>query len=80
MPSPLLLSDNDNLSETKFLGIIINKQLKWVSHIEKNCGRINRFAFAVKCLYHLSDMSTMLTAFHAYIGSTILLNGEMAQT
>lgn len=64
-------SNIDELNETKFLGLVINRQLNWDSHIKGITARINKFAYALKCLRNLADKPTLLTTYHAYVASTL---------
>lgn len=70
---PLQIKHNgeqiDQLNETNFLGLKIDNQLNWKQHIESVSERLNKFAYAIKCLRHLTSSSTVLSAYHAFVGS-----------
>lgn len=61
----------DQADSVKFLGVIIDKDINWKSQIEKICDKINRFVFVLKRLRYVTDHSTVLTAYHAYVASTL---------
>lgn len=66
--------DNDPIAMTasaNFLGIVIDSELTWQSHVETVCQRINRFVFALYRLSKLANLKTALMAYHGYVGSVL---------
>jgi hypothetical protein len=58
-------------SETKFLGLIIDRHCSWKSHIDNVCCKLERFSYALKRLKRLSDQKTALIAYHGYVASLL---------
>lgn len=59
------------LSQTTFLGVVIDDKCSWDLHIEKLCNKINSFAYALWRLTKTSNEKVALQAYHGYIGSLL---------
>ena len=72
-----------NQKETKFLGLWLDDQLSWKSHIRKLLLKLNRNSNLLKYSQHLVPEPTKRLIYHAHIGSHIqyglLLWGNNAQ-
>lgn len=58
-------------NSVKFLGINVDKSINWKLHVESVCDKVNRFVYVLKRLRHITDRSTILTAYHAYVTSIL---------
>lgn len=59
------------VSQTKFLGFILDQHCNWKPHIEDLCKRLSRFIHALKKLRLVSGEETVLTAYHGYVSSIL---------
>lgn len=59
------------ITQTKFLGVIIDQDLSWKLHIESLCNRINSFVYALNKIRNVTDRQTVLTTYHAYVASLL---------
>lgn len=60
-----------HVDTTKFLGLNIDCSLNWKTHIENLCLKINQQSYALHMLSKMADISTVLSAYHGYVGSII---------
>lgn len=60
-----------NKKSAMFLGIVIDTKLSWKEQIEKVCGKINRFAFALYKLSKVASANAAVTAYYAYVESVL---------
>lgn len=58
-------------NETVFLGFMLDNSFTWVPHVDKVCGKLNRFAYALWRLAKLSSKKTALQAYHGYVASNL---------
>lgn len=54
-----------------FLGIILNENLNFTSHIDKVCNKINRFVFVLRRLTKIASLNVTLSAYYGYVASNI---------
>lgn len=59
------------VTNTKFLGIIIDDNCDWKLHIGTLRDKINRYVFVLRRLRQTSNLQTSLAAYHGYIGSIL---------
>jgi hypothetical protein len=59
------------VSDSKFLGIFIDKALTWKTHIDSICKRLNQYSYALSKLSKIVNKNTVLTAYHAFVTSTL---------
>ena len=67
-------TESDNIATVKtapFLGIEIDDNLKWNSHIKSLSNKLNRANFVIRNLLQLVDQDTLLTVYHAYFHSVM---------
>lgn len=57
--------------EVKFLGIIIDKNLTWKSHVQHVCSKVNSSSYMLWRLVNITDLKTALLAYHGYVASII---------
>ena len=60
-----------NQSETKFLGMWLDQNLKWNSHIQKLTMKIKRSQNLLKCAQNLLNKETKKLVYHAHIESHV---------
>lgn len=63
-----VLTESD---EATFLGLILDYQLSWKSHIDKICNKLNRFRYALWRLAKHTNIQTALKAYHGYVASNL---------
>lgn len=56
---------------TKFLGLNIENTLKWNSHVDKVCSKLNQYSYALHMLSKTANRATVLTAYHGLVASTL---------
>lgn len=56
---------------TKFLGLYVDSKVNWKIHVDYICKKLNQFSYALYKLKKVSSMSTLLTAYHGYVASTL---------
>lgn len=61
----------EEVNQTQFLGLIIDRDLNYKTQVEHICARINKFVYALRQVRQLTNMNTALSAYHAYIGSIL---------
>ncbi|KAI5640631.1 reverse transcriptase (RNA-dependent DNA polymerase) domain-containing protein [Phthorimaea operculella] len=61
----------ENVQNAKFLGITLDKQIKWTNQVDEICSRVNRFVYALKRLRNITNKKTAVTAYHAYVQSVL---------
>ena len=74
-PAPLQLRLDDNpiqqVSEKPFLGVCVDDQLKWESHIDTLCKTIARNTYLLSKLKHITDTHSRKLFFLAHIKSHV---------
>lgn len=55
----------------KFLGLNLDNKLTWKNQIDIVCNKLNRFSYALYNLKKIVNRSSALTAYHAYVTSTL---------
>lgn len=58
-------------TQTKFLGLIIDQDLKWKTHIENLCSKINSFVYALRQIKTVTNLKTAVMTYRAYVESII---------
>lgn len=61
----------EETKHTKFLGLYIDENMKWSKHIEHIIKKLNQFQYALHNLGKIASRETVLTAYHAYVSSTL---------
>lgn len=61
----------EEVSEIKFLGIILDQNLSWKLHISNLCKRVNKFIYALYQIKNITDRKTAILTYHAYIESIL---------
>lgn len=59
------------LNETNYLGICIDKNLSWDSHVSKICSKINSGLYALKKMSYLCNLETLKSIYFSYIHSHV---------
>lgn len=63
-----IIEETDN---TKFLGLSLDNKLTWKSQVDTICNKLNRFSYALYNLSKKVSRAAVLTAYHAYVTSTL---------
>lgn len=61
----------DEINTIKFLGLYLDSDMKWKSHIDYVCKKLSKFAFALRMLRKVVNTNTLLTAYHGCVSSTL---------
>lgn len=61
----------EEVKETLFLGINIDSQCNWKSHIESVCTKVNRFVFALRRLAQAVSKEVAVIAYNSYVCSRL---------
>jgi IS1 family transposase len=56
---------------TKFLGLQIDNHLTWKNHIDQMVPKLSGACYAVRSMYHISNINTLKSIYFAYINSII---------
>jgi hypothetical protein len=56
---------------TKFLGLSLDHKLTWNNQIDIICKKLNKYSYAIYNLSKVVNRPTVLTAYHAYVTSTL---------
>jgi hypothetical protein len=59
------------ITQTKFLGVIVDQDLSWKLHIDYLCNRINSFVYALNKMRKVTSIQTVATTYHAYVESLL---------
>lgn len=59
------------VQNTKFLGLCIDNDLSWKSHVEILSSRINQFSYALYMLAKTTNITTLLIAYHGHVASLL---------
>ena len=65
-----------NVTTTKFLGVYIDSNLSWESHISELCGKLRKNVFLLRQLSQTVDKTTLIQCYYAFINS-ILSSGNL---
>lgn len=66
--------ENEKINEvdsTKFLGLYIDKNLNWKTHIEDLTKRVSQFSYALFMLSRIVDRKTVLLSYHAHVAAIL---------
>lgn len=61
----------DKISQTKYLGVMVDQRLTWYSHIDLLTGRIRKLSWMFKTLRHVAD-AVLLKQIYISLGQSIL--------
>lgn len=61
----------EEVKSTKFLGIYIDSGLNWKIQVDHVCKKLNQFSYALYMLRKVANESTLLSVYHAYVGSVL---------
>lgn len=67
----LNINQLNEVTHTKFLGIIIDKDINWKLHVDNVSTRINKFVYALKQVKNVTNIKTALISYHAYVESIL---------
>lgn len=61
----------EEVSTTNFLGLMLDSNCNWKSHVETVCTKLSRFVFVLRRLRQVASVETCLTAYHGNIASIL---------
>ncbi|KAL3613152.1 hypothetical protein CASFOL_042999 [Castilleja foliolosa] len=61
----------EEVGETKFLGLTIDRNCDWKAHIEGLCGRLSRFVYPLRRIIYFSSEDAGLMAYFGYVQSVL---------
>lgn len=61
----------DDIERITFLGLHIDKEMKWKSHVSTVCNKLNKYSYVLRRLRNLVNQSTVLTAYHSFVASAL---------
>lgn len=61
----------EEMETMKFLGLYIDNNISWKSHIEHICNRLNQYSYALYRLSKVVNQSAVKTAYTAYVDSIL---------
>lgn len=61
----------NEVTNMKFLGVIIDQFLNWKAQIETICNKVNRFAYALSQLKKVTNRKTAVLCYRAYVESAL---------
>ena len=61
----------NNVEYTKFLGIWLDKNLKWSTHTQKLANKLCKICFALRIVSRVLGIETVRTLYHAYFQSLL---------
>lgn len=59
------------VTSTRFLGLNIDSNMSWKTHVNYVCSRVNQFSYALYMLRKVANIQVLLSAYHAYVGSML---------
>jgi hypothetical protein len=61
----------EKMVKTKFLGLHIDNHLNWKNHIDQMIPKLSRACYAVRLIFHISNVATLKSIYFAYFHSII---------
>lgn len=61
----------NEVTRTRFLGVIIDKDINWKEHIDNVSTKINKFVYALKQVTNVTNIKTAVMSYHAYVESLL---------
>lgn len=61
----------EEVSSTKFLGIHIDNNMRWETHTNYICGKLNKFSYALYMLNRIANRFALMASYHAYVASIL---------
>lgn len=61
----------EEVNQTKFLGLVIDKNLTWKPQSEEICKKLYKFSYALYKLAKVVNRDAVLCAYHGYVASTL---------
>jgi hypothetical protein len=61
----------EEMVKTKFLGLHIDNHLNWKNRINKMIPKLSGACYAVKLMFHISNITTLKSIYFAYFHSII---------
>lgn len=59
------------VKDTKFLGVLIDQDLNWKSHLNNLSSRLNKFVYALSHIKKHTNLKTAVVTYHAYVESIL---------
>lgn len=61
----------DDIDTIQFLGLKIDKRMKWKEQVDEVCKKLNKFSYALRNLAKVVCVQAVLTAYHAYVATAL---------
>ncbi|CAK1595268.1 unnamed protein product [Parnassius mnemosyne] len=61
----------EQVVSTKFLGIMLDQNCNWKTHVDYICDKLDRFVYAIKRLRVTVSTEAALCAYHGYVSSVL---------
>lgn len=59
------------VTQTKFLGIVLDEHLDWKAQVDHVCNKINKFAYALRQIKKVTSIKTAVMSYQAYVESCL---------
>lgn len=59
------------VTQTKFLGVIIDQDINWKAQVDSATNRINKFIYALRQIKNITNVKTAISSYRAYIESIL---------
>lgn len=59
------------VTQTKFLGVVIDEHLDWKVQVDHVCNKINKFSYALRQIKNVTNIKTAVMSYQAYIESSL---------
>jgi hypothetical protein len=71
---PIKLNDTDisYVDQTKFLGVWVDKNLKWCAHTQQLANKLCKICFALRIINRVAGLETVRTLYYAYFQSMLV--------
>lgn len=61
----------EEVTETKFLGLMLDSHCEWKCHVDSVCTKINKFVYALRRVSQTVSLQAAKEAYHGYVDSTL---------
>lgn len=59
------------VTKTKFLGVTLDQDMNWKTHVDNVAKQINKFVFALRKIRNITNVQTAIMSYHAYVESVL---------
>lgn len=61
----------NQVTQTKFLGVVIDEYLDWKAQVEHVCSKVNKFVYALRKIKKITNIKTAIMSYRAYVESSL---------